>query len=471
MLYTVITFVALFIIAAVCTVIFYVDAQDAKTKLGSQTEDMKNVASKTEAEQRNLSKVIGKKLKGKSYLGTLVSYLDDMLSHITGKLPENDLALEEKVNNAKMKINETISTLGESASGTYGPEGIDLIQTIITLKSGLDSANHNLDQTRKMLNTLQDEFDTAVENFRIEEQRLIDEKNHYQAEADNTQKNYDQLNMQGQQSADEQVNAYMDKLKKSEVKLKQKNLDFIQLQAELDKTKQALQTAITKLEDIKPRPDIEVAAFEPDAAVVSVDMQTNTVFIDAGSNDHVYVGLTFSIYDKNAPIPEDGVGKAQIEVFGVTETVSVARLVYYSRKNPVVPEDIVVNLIWDSEKSNSFVVAGNFDFDRDGKIDHDGKEKIVQLIERWGGRIVDEVSIETDFVVLGKEPKVMRKPSRDDYEIDPMIKQRYETSQEKASQYNGILSRANTFGVPVFNLARFLNLIGYETLAAKSTPF
>ena len=66
MLYTVITFVALFIIAAVCAVILYVDAQDAKTKLGSQTEDMKNVASNTEAEQRNLTKVIGKKLKGKA---------------------------------------------------------------------------------------------------------------------------------------------------------------------------------------------------------------------------------------------------------------------------------------------------------------------------------------------------------------------------------------------------------------------
>ncbi len=469
MLYTVITFVALFIIATVCAVIFYVKAEDFKTQLNNQSNDMANIA--LEKEQRSLTKVIGKKLKGKSYLGTLVSYLDDMLSATTGKLPEDELTLEEKVNNAKIKINETISALGESASGTYGPEGIDLVQTIITLKSDFDTANHNLDMTRKLLNDLQDEFDIAVENFRIEEQRLIDEKNHYQTEADNIQQNYDQLNQKSQQSADEQVDAYKDKLKKSEATLKQKNLDFIQLQAKLDKTQQALQTAIIKLEDIKPRPDIEVAAFKPDAGVVSVDMQTNTVFIDAGSSDHVYVGLTFSIYDKNAPIPEDGVGKAQIEVFGVTETVSAARFVYYSRKNPVVPEDIAVNLIWDSEKSNSFVVAGNFDFDRDGKIDHDGKEKIVQLIERWGGRIVDDVSIETDFVVLGKKPRVMKKPSRYDYEIDPMSRQRYETSQRKASEYNGILARANTFSVPVFNLARFLNLIGYETLAAKSTPF
>ncbi len=469
MLYTVITFVALFIVAMVFAVIFYVKAEDFKTRLSDHSNNMANIAS--EKEQRSLTKVIGKKLKAKSYLGTLVSYLDDMLSATTGKLPEDELTLEEKVNNAKMKINETIGTLGKSASGTYGPDGVDLIQTIITLKSGFDSANHNLDQTRKMLNDLQDEFDISVENFRIEEQRLIDEKNHYQAEADKVQQNYDQLNRKSQQSADEQVKTYMNKLKKTEAKLKQKNLDFIQLQTKLGKNQQALQTAITKIEDIKPRPDIEVEAFKPDAAVVSVDMQTNTVFIDAGSNDHVYVGLTFSIFDKNAPIPEDGLGKAEIEVFGVTETVSVAKFVSYSKKNSVVPEDIVVNLIWDSKKSNSFVVAGNFDFDRNGKIDHDGKEKIVQLIERWGGRIVDEVSIETDFVVLGKRPRVMKKPSRSDYEIDPMIKQRYETSQRKISQYNGILSRANTYGIPVFNLSRFLNLIGYETLAAKSTPF
>lgn len=469
MLYTVITFVTLFIIAMVFAVIFYVKAEDFKTQLNTQSSDMASIAS--EKERRSLTKVIGKKLRGKSYLGTLLSYLNDMLSATTGKLSEDELTLEEKVNNAKMQINETISTLGKSASGTYGPEGVDLIQTIVTLKSGFDSANHNLEQTRKMLNDLQDEFDIAVENFRIEEQRLIDEKNHYQVEADKIQQNYGELNRKGQQSADEQVKTYMSKLKKTEAKLKQKNLDLLQLQAKLDKNQQALQTAITKIEDIKPRPDIEVEAFKPDATVVSVDMQTDTVFIDAGSNDHVYVGLTFSIFDKNAPIPEDGLGKAEIEVFGVTETVSVARFVSHSKKNPVVPEDIVVNLIWDSEKSNSFVVAGNFDFDRNGKIDHDGREKIVQLVERWGGRILDEVTIETDFVVLGTRPRVMKKPSRSDYEIDPMIKQRYETSQRKVSQYNGILSQANTFGVPVFNLSRFLNLIGYETLAAKSTPF
>jgi hypothetical protein len=222
---------------------------------------------------------------------------------------------------------------------------------------------------------------------------------------------------------------------------------------------------------IKPRPDIEVLAFKPDAAVVSVDMQTNTVFIDAGSKDHVYVGLTFSIYDKNAPVPEDGIGKAEIEVFGVTETVSAARFISSSNKNPVVPEDIAVNLIWDSEKNNSFVVSGNFDFDRDGKVDHDGKEKVQQLIERWGGKVVDEVTIETDFVVLGFEPKPMDKPTREQYEIDPMIEQRYEASMKNVREYNSIIARANTFGVAIFNQTRFLHLIGYDTLAGKSKPF
>jgi len=71
MLYTVITFVALFIIATVCAVIFYVKAEDFKTQLNDQSNDMVNIA--TEKEQRSLTKIIGKKLKGKSYLGTLIS--------------------------------------------------------------------------------------------------------------------------------------------------------------------------------------------------------------------------------------------------------------------------------------------------------------------------------------------------------------------------------------------------------------
>jgi len=468
MMYAVITFVALFLIAATCAVLFYIKSADFKTQNDDIKLDMDELAS--ENERRNLTRTIGKRGGKKSYLGIMTEYLHDLTSAVTGEMPE-DTPISTKVNTAKLKINEMMETLGQDATAAYGPEGVDLIQTITMLKSEADTAREKQQSIQKMLTELQEEFDIALDNFRLEEERLIAEKNHYQEETDKIQANYDSLEEEHKKSADDQIKSYMTKLKKAENTLKDKNQRIQELKADLGDTKQSLKDSIAKLEMIKPRPDIEVAAFRPDAGVVSMDMQTNTVFLDIGSNDHVYIGLTFSIYDKNTPVPEDGVGKAQVEVFGVTETVSAAKIITSSRKNPIVEDDIAVNLVWDSATSNSFVVAGMFDFDGDGRIDHDGREKIIDLIERWGGEVTENVTIDTDFVVLGYKPKAMRKPTIDDIEENPMIEQKYNAYLKKHDYYQNILSRASTFSIPIFNQDRFLYLIGFETLASKSSPF
>ena len=122
-----------------------------------------------------------------------------------------------------------------------------------------------------------------------------------------------------------------------------------------------LQEALAKLEGIKPRPDVEVAAYRPDAKIIRVDLQNELVTLDIGTKDRVYPGLTFAIYQSNVPIPEDGKGKAEIEVFQVGQQVSVARIVTWEKRNPVVPDDLVVNLIWDPKMNNKFVIVGDFD--------------------------------------------------------------------------------------------------------------
>jgi len=468
MMYTVIIFVALFLIAMICAVIFYVKSENYKIQADNLAGEISDMA--TPAEQRSLSKIIGKPHSQKSYLGTMNAYLDSMVSAITGKLPE-DTTAAVKVNGAVIEINETMEMLGEDVDATYGPEGIDLLQTIVGLKFKLDTANESARKMEQLKNNIQDEFDLAIENFRGEEQQLIAEKNRFQNEADRINASYEELKRLMEQSADEQILAYIDKLKKTESRLTQKNMELLKVQAQLNKTDESLQAALDKLESIKPRPDIEVRAFDPDAKVVSVDAQANVVYLDIGSKDHVYRGLAFAVFDKNVPMPRDGKPKAELEVFEVREKVSAARIVSSSKKNPVIPEDIVTNLIWDSETSNKFVVAGDFDFDHDGRIDHDGKDKIIQLVERWGGRIVKTVSIETDFIVLGTEPQEMTRPSREQIEADPVLEQKYNASLKRIADYNNILDQANTLSVPIFNQRRFFRLIGYETLARKSTPF
>jgi NAD-dependent DNA ligase len=245
-------------------------------------------------------------------------------------------------------------------------------------------------------------------------------------------------------------------------------LDLQATEKKLDDSDTLLQDALTKLEAIKPKPDQEAQAYEPDAQIVRIDSQNGIVYLDAGIKDHVYRGLTFAIYDRNKPIPENGEGKAEIEVFQVSEQVSAARIVKSNTKDPVAKEDIVANLIWDRNTPNQFVVAGAFDFNNDGLIDADGAQRIAELIERYGGTVADTITVDTDFLIVGVEPASLRRPTQQEMDIDPMAQQRYEMSAKKIEAYDQLLGKAGSLGIPVFNQKRFLYLIGYDTLMKKN---
>ena len=103
MLYTVITFVALFLVATTCAVIFYVKAEDFKTQRDVADSTMSKLADSSE--QNSLAKIVGKSIKGKSALGTMTVHLDDMVSAVTGQVADETPAAV-KVNDAKIEINE-----------------------------------------------------------------------------------------------------------------------------------------------------------------------------------------------------------------------------------------------------------------------------------------------------------------------------------------------------------------------------
>ena len=217
--------------------------------------------------------------------------------------------------------------------------------------------------------------------------------------------------------------------------------------------------------------DIEDAvdpAFKPDARIIRVDLQNGILYLDVGMEDHVYRGLTFAVYDKSAPIPEDGKGKAEIEVFQVSQNVSAARVLRSSVKNPIVEEDIIANLVWDPKTSNRFVVAGDFDLDGDGHTDADGADRIKEMILRWGGTLDDEITVNTDFIIIGDSPRKLSQPTQNELALNPAAQQRYEESLTKAAAYEAITQKADLLSVPLFNLKQFYYLLGYETLASKN---
>jgi hypothetical protein len=351
------------------------------------------------------------------------------------------------------------------------PNTIGLVRVIEKLKAKLDNTTNAALVLQEQFERLKNRFDDAMEATREKEQALLAEKEKYQQQVNEIKKDYNDLKTMMQQTSEQQVRTLMAQLDEERDNRKKLSQQLLKTEAELTTAEERIKRAQEKLHALVPSPDSEIAAYKPDGKIILIDDAAKMVHINLGSDDHVYRGLTFSVYEKNTLILKDGKGKAEIEVFNVGKNISTARIISPNPKKPIIVGDIVANLIWDSDKTNVFVVAGEFDLNGDGKIDYEAADKIKALIEKWGGKVADEISIDTDFLVLGTTPTVLKKPTFEQMEVDPMAMEKYEASLKKLTSYKEIRARAQTLSIPVFNLERFLYFIGYKTLSARPDAF
>jgi hypothetical protein len=351
------------------------------------------------------------------------------------------------------------------------PNTIGLVRVIEKLKTKLDDTTNAALVLQEQLERLKNRFDDAMEATREKEQALLAEKEKYQQQVNEIKKDYNDLKVMLQQTSEQQVRTLMAQLDEERDNRKKLSQQLLKTEAELTTAEERIKRAQEKLHALVPSPDSEIAAYKPDGKIILIDDAAKIVHLNIGSDDHVYRGLTFWVYEKNMPIPKDGKGKAEIEVFNVGKNISTARIISFNAKKPIIVGDIVANLIWDSDKTNVFVVAGEFDLNGDGNIDDEAVDKIKALIKKWGGKVADEISIDTDFLVLGTTPTVLKKPTFEQMEVDPMAMEKYEASLKKLTSYKEIQARAQTLSIPVFNLERFLYFIGYKTLSARPDAF
>lgn len=603
MLYTVITFVGLFILSTVLAVIYYLKAEDYKNEAATLRSQRDELA--TSAEMRKIGAIVGTKQRTKSRLGTMIDYLDEMVSLIMGTLPE-DTSAEVKIDTVKRKTKDTIELLaqtqleqpetpetedvglkaiakefvdllveGQFSTATenfdttmkdalptekleevwdvtteqtgpfkqqigvraekelsydvvfvtcefergpldikvvYNSEGqvadllflptppevlesyqrisqtetetitetitenIDpntagLIRIIEKLKINLDNTTNTALALQEQLEQLRNRFDDAMAAGFEKEQILLAEKEKYQQQVNDIKQDYSELEALMKQSTDQQVQTLMAQLEDERANRKKLNQELLKTQAELKMAENRMKRAQKELRVLVPPPDSEVAAYKSDGRIILIDDSAKIVHLNIGSDDRVYRGLTFSVYEKNMPIPKDGRGKAEIEVFDVGRSFSAARIIRSEIKRPIILDDIIANLIWDSDKTNVFVVVGEFDLDGDGDIDYDAVDKIKSLIEKWGGKVTDDISIDTDFLVLGRPLRVRGKPTFEQMEVDPMAMEKYEASLQKLAHYKEVQSRAQVLSIPVFNAERFLYFIGYKEQSTRAGAF
>jgi hypothetical protein len=455
MLYTVIVFVALFIISTALAIVFYLKNTDMLKAVQEADKQRDEVA--TTAEVRNIGKLVGAKLPGKKALSSLLERFDELTALTLGTVPA-DASAEAKLNTAKQQSNAIMLQLTDIIGSDANTAG--LVRDPELLKTRFDEAKAQQTAASDKLAELEKMFDEDKKAAVEKEKELVTAMQKLQQDANVATRNYEDLKATMQQSSDQQVATITTKLDQADQTLKTAQTELLQTQAKLKSAESRVDSLQGQLEGIMPKPDNLSSALKPDGKIISVDDSTKTVIINLGKTDHVYRGLTFAVYDKSLPIPRSGKGKANIEVFDVQQDVSVARITESDKRDPVMADDTIANLIWKADAPREFVVAGDFAFG-------EGAPSIKELVRKWGANVAENVSITTNYLVLGTAPRVPAKPTVEEMAADPRAKEKYDAAALKLQQYNEILSQAKTLSIPVFDLERFLDFIGYTNAKGK----
>ncbi|MHC4242082.1 MAG: BRCT domain-containing protein [Planctomycetota bacterium] len=475
MLYTLITFVGLFLVAIIIAGICYVKIEEYRDKAVKAESNLDEMV--TPEQWQNRGKIVGKipqvslrpRKAGETYLGKMVEHFDGTTSLIVGFVPEITSA-EADVNDANIKVANVFKSVRDHI--TIADPNAGLVKIISDLVAELDRTKEAKDALQKDLNNQIAQVEITKKAYSDKEQIIEEERNKLQALVDKMQADYADLQASLKLSTTEQIDNYRKQLDDANINLKTMEGTLLKTQAQLRQTEGIMKRAQQEVMDIMPPPDHEVMAHRADGKIILIDDQAKVVHLNIGTDQHVYRGLTFTVYDRSGSIPKDGKGKAEIEVFDVADTYCAARITESDPKKPILQGDIAANLIWHSDKSNVFVIAGDFDLDNDGNIDQNAAGRIKTLIEKWGGKVVDNISIDTDFLILGDQPQVPRQqPTFEQLELDPGATQRYEAMLQQLNHYNQLQSRAQALWIPIFRYERFLYFIGYKGQISKAGAF
>lgn len=469
-LYALIAFVFLFIAAITAAIIFYLQFENQRGKAENEQRKREEVATSDELDR--IGSIVGTEQAEKSRLQEMTDYLNQTISLIVPGVPDPNSA-EVKIDEVTKKVRNEMAEISRQ-----NPELADvdpntsLLQITKKMSTALKNTRDAEAAIKEQLAILQGRFDDYQDEGQKMEKILMEEKEKFQQQYEKARSGYDELKALLEKKSDEQVKDLLGKLEQERNNREEMNKQLLRTQAELRMADGRIQQILKEsVWPLKPPPGADVKAFEPDGSVIMIDDQSKIVHIDLGKDDRIYRGLTFSVYDKDQPIPKTGKGKAEIEIFNIGDEVSQARIIRVEPKNAIVTGDIIANLIWDAKRVNTFVIAGDFDLNGDGVVDADAIERLGGLVKKWGGKVEDAVTVNTDFVVLGTQPVILPKPTLEETSIYPNAMEKYEKAIERQAGYTRIQEQAQSLSIPTLNLERFLYFIGYEATAGKPGAF
>lgn len=233
------------------------------------------------------------------------------------------------------------------------------------------------------------------------------------------------------------------------------------LQSEAGEKQQRINTLVQALEKFRPSQDPRAVLQDADGTVLRVIPEESIAYINLGRKDRITPGLTFAVYSPLGGISKDGKGKGTLEVVKVLPDTAECRITGVEPGTMILESDLIANPVYDRHRRFTFVVAGDFDLNFDGVIDDPDGHNVRKLIASWGGRVVDNVDEQTDFVVLGSSPQPIA-PAGTDANAQEAARIKNEEQKQKIDRFAAIRREALALGLPVLTRTPFLHFIGYR---------
>jgi hypothetical protein len=468
-------FTILFVTAAIFAIYFNVQLSATKLEFDNYKKNYNGIVSETELSTPDIATLQALKTDSSSGYSPNDTVMDIALKQrgaltqdITGSAVD-PVEAEKSVASALAAANKAI----EGGNAKLPSDHDNLAGAVTTLADALNARKNQLNDLSAQLKKAQGDLTAA--NTAIAVQNEAREKSVQEAQAQaaaELAKVTDQFNAN---------KAVVDQLQKDQVDAAKKAQDAAQAeQAQLAEANQKLAKAAQEKEAVQEklanrRPDVSNAAIrQPDGRIIRLP-GNNICYINLGQGDQVSAGLTFEVYSKSTGVPgippnasgdeQLPAGKASIEITRVGATSSECRIVHVVPGEVLSEGDVIANLVYDPNTKYNFFVYGDFDLADTGHTEAADEKVIERLVTQWGGNLVNDVNVDTDFVVLGKEPSLPNYTKEE--QENPQIADKMAKAQAAIDKYQELRQTARDLHIPILNQNRFLYYVGYYDQAKR----
>lgn len=183
------------------------------------------------------------------------------------------------------------------------------------------------------------------------------------------------------------------------------NEDIKKAQENVAEAKQEINQLKSRLAHLASDKEINFEMPEADGKIVFADSNNKFVIVNLTEADGAIPNMPFDVYE--AGTQANAIKKGQIRIKQVKKDVTYAVIEKLENSlRPIIPGDFIGNPVFTRgiDTKKTFVL--------DGEFSTYNATEIGALIKDFGGIVEEEVSVKTDFLVVGLNPLMLRESKR-----------------------------------------------------------